>query len=223
MEFMEIKFIASWFTLLPIDTLIKFLAASLLLAIAPGPDNIFVLTQSALYGCFAGIAVVMGLCTGVFVHTSAVALGVAVIFQSSELAFSVLKLVGAGYLAYLAFLAFKAPVSEIPNGRSNGESDLWLLYRRGIIMNVTNPKVSIFFLAFLPQFADPARGSISIQIFLLGALFSLSTILVFGLIAFLSGKLGQTLKGSALTQKILNKIAGAVFLGLAIKLITANR
>lgn len=209
--------------MLPIDTLITFLAASLLLAIAPGPDNIFVLTQSALYGCFAGIAVVMGLCTGVFVHTSAVALGVAVIFQSSELAFSVLKLVGAGYLAYLAFLAFKAPVSEIPNGRSNGESDLWLLYRRGIIMNVTNPKVSIFFLAFLPQFADPARGSISIQIFLLGALFSLSTILVFGLIAFLSGKLGQTLKGSALTQKILNKIAGAVFLGLAIKLITANR
>ena len=196
--------------------------ASILLALAPGPDNIFVLTQSALYGRSSGIAVVFGLCTGVLVHTSAVAFGVAVIFKTSALAFGMLKFAGAGYLVYLAVQAFRTAPSAI--GEANGvKRNLWRLYRRGIIMNVTNPKVTIFFLAFLPQFADPLRGPVSIQILYLGGLFIVSTIGIFGAIALLAGTIGQWLQKSARTQIVLNRLAGSVFLALALKLVTTNR
>lgn len=208
--------------MIPVETQLPFFLASVLLALAPGPDNIFVLTQSALYGRSSGIAVVFGLCSGLIVHSCAVALGVAVIFQSSAIAFSILKLIGAGYLLYLAWLAFRAPANEILNG-NGGPINLWKLYRRGIIMNITNPKVSIFFLAFLPQFADPQRGPVSLQILYLGGLFIVSTILVFGSIALLAGTLGQWLKQSTRTQVVLNKLAGTVFLGLALKLATTDR
>jgi len=208
--------------MIPVETVVPFLIASVLLALAPGPDNIFVLTQSAVSGKRAGLAVVFGLCTGLIGHSLAVALGVAVIFQTSALAFSALKFVGAGYLVYLAWKAFHASASRIQN-RSEERLSLARLYRRGIFMNITNPKVSIFFLAFLPQFADPARGSIPLQIFQLGGFFILATILVFGSIAVLAGSLGSWLNRSQRTQKILNTVAGTVFLSLAIMMALAKR
>ena len=121
-----------------------------MLAITPGPDNLFVLTQAALRGVGSGLMVVLGLCTGLILHTSLVAFGVAAIFQSSELAFSLLKYVGAGYLIYLAWGAFRAGAAELDGVRAESRG-LGAMYRRGIVMNVTNPKVSIFFLAFLPR------------------------------------------------------------------------
>jgi threonine/homoserine/homoserine lactone efflux protein len=204
------------------ETMITFITASTLLALAPGPDNIFVLTQSALRGRSSGIVVMLGLCTGLLVHTGAVALGVAVIFQTSAVAFSLLKFIGAGYLLYLAWQAFRASADKIKI-KNNGKVNHWKLYCRGIIMNITNPKVSIFFLAFLPQFANPSRGPVSLQILLLGGLFIISTILVFGGIALLSGTLGQWLNRSTRTQNALNKTAGIVFLGLALKLATTRQ
>ncbi|MBI9075000.1 MAG: LysE family translocator [Desulfatibacillum sp.] len=208
--------------MIELETLIPFFAASLLLGIAPGPDNIFVLTQSALHGKKAGIIVMLGLCTGLVAHTTAVALGVAVIFHTSAVAFSMLKFIGAGYLVYLAWQAFKASAEIIRNALPEKFS-LRKLYLRGILMNITNPKVSLFFLAFLPQFADPSRGPVSIQIFLLGGVFILATLLVFGGIALLSGSIGQVLTRSVRFNKILNKVAGTVFLGLALKLATTER
>ncbi|WP_316897479.1 LysE family translocator [Pseudodesulfovibrio indicus] len=199
-----------------------FFATSVLLGLAPGPDNLFVLSQSALHGRCAGLSVMLGLCTGLLVHTAAVALGVAVIFQTSALAFSLLKYAGAAYLAWLAWGALRAPASTLPPGSTPAVSR-WKLYRRGILMNVTNPKVSVFFLAFLPQFADPARGSVTVQMLLLGGLFIAATVLVFGAIALLAGTLGQWLARSARAQVILNRLAGLVFLGLALKLATAER
>ena len=205
-----------------IGTLLTFSTASVLLALAPGPDNIFVLTQSSLFGRRAGFLVTLGLCTGLIVHSMAVALGVAVIFQRSAAAFSALKYIGAGYLVYLAWQAFRASAARIQTER-RGEAKLFALYCRGIIMNLTNPKVSIFFLAFLPQFADPSRGPISLQILLLGGVFILATIVVFGSIAFLAGTLGQWLHRSDRVQGIMNKVAGVVFVGLALKLATTRR
>lgn len=207
--------------MLPLDVLIPYFIACVVLAIAPGPDNIFVLTQSALRGRKAGILIVLGLCTGLLVHTTAVALGVAVIFQTSALAFTLLKLAGAAYLVYLAWGAFRAGATEIAGEKNT--LTLAQLYRRGIIMNITNPKVTIFFLAFLPQFADPARGSISLQMMYLGALFIVSAILVFGAIALAAGTLGEWLKRSEKAQKIMNRVAGVIFLGLAAKLLMAER
>jgi len=208
--------------MIPIETLAAFFMASVLLALAPGPDNIFVLTQSALHGKLSGLLVTLGLCTGLIVHTTAVAFGVAVIFQASALAFTALKLLGAGYLLYLAWGAWRAGATKINSGSGVGLS-LGKLYRRGIIMNVTNPKVSIFFLAFLPQFADPARGSLTVQMILLGGVFIISTILVFGSIALLAGALGSMLARSDRAQIVMNRVASLVFIGLALNLSTTQQ
>lgn len=208
--------------MIPIETALAFFATSVLLGMSPGPDNIFVLTQSALRGRWAGLLVTLGLCTGLIVHTLAVSLGVAAIFQASAIAFTVLKLCGAAYLLYLAWQAFRASASGIAMGQKSMAGP-WQLYRRGIIMNITNPKVSIFFLAFLPQFADPARGSLTVQMMLLGGLFIVSTLLVFGSIALLAGTLGQKLSQSARAERIMNRVAGTVFAALALKLATTQR
>ncbi len=204
------------------ETFSAFFLASTLLAIAPGPDNVFVLTQSALHGKLSGLVVVFGLCTGLLVHTATVTFGVAVIFQASTLAFTLLKIIGAGYLVYLAWQIVRATPEQI-RMQSDQQKCLGTLYRRGIIMNVTNPKVSIFFLAFLPQFADPGRGPISLQMVALGGIFITATILVFGAMALIGGALGEWLNRSERAQRVMNWTAGTIFVGLALKLVTAER
>jgi threonine/homoserine/homoserine lactone efflux protein len=206
---------------MPVESVVTFIAASALLSIAPGPDNIFVLMQSALYGRKSGVLVTLGLCTGLIVHTTAVALGIAAIFQTSVVAFTVLKIAGALYLLYLAFQAFTASAAQL-EGHSSTLRSSSALYRRGIIMNITNPKVSIFFLAFLPQFASPESGALAPQIFLLGAIFIGIALVIFSAIAVLAGTLGGWLNSSPKAQVYLNRLAGTVFAGLALKLATSS-
>lgn len=208
--------------MLDIQTLILFVMASTLLALAPGPDNIFVLTQSMVRGSKAGIVITLGLCSGLVFHTSAVALGVAVIFQTSVVAFTLLKFVGAGYLLYLAYLSFK-DASKTKLSADKLSLSLGALYRRGILMNVTNPKVSIFFLAFLPQFTKPDLGNVTAQVFLLGATFMLCALVVFSLIALLAGRVGEWFSKTKRGESILNKVAGTIFGLLAIKLALSER
>lgn len=201
-----------------VEVLIPFFVASFLLAATPGPDNIFVLTQSALQGPRAGLMVTLGLCSGLIVHTTAVALGLAAIFQTSAVAYTGLMLVGACYLSYLAWQAFHASTTRVAIGKST-PVPLLKLYGRGIIMNITNPKVSIFFLSFLPLFADPAHGSLSLQIMGLGVIFIISTIIVFGMVAIAAGSLGQWFNRSRKAQHIMNVIAGIVFTALAVSIL----
>lgn len=208
--------------MLTAETVSAFFLASTLLALAPGPDNIFVLTQSALNGRLSGVVVMLGLCTGILFHTAAVAFGVAIIFQASAFAFTALKTIGACYLLYLAWQVFRAKPEQIEM-KDSPKHNFGTLYRRGVIMNITNPKVSIFFLAFLPQFADPQRGSISLQMIALGGVFIVSTILVFGAVALIGGTLGEWLNRSVRAQRVLSWTAGTVFVGLALKLVTAER
>lgn len=208
--------------MIPFETLGAFFAASVLLALAPGPDNIFVLTQSALHGKIPGLCVTLGLCTGLLVHTSAVALGMAAVFKASAVAFNLIKILGAGYLIYLAWLSFRASATRLESRNPDGLT-LPKLYLRGIVMNVTNPKVSIFFLAFLPQFADPDRGALTLQMIALGGVFIVATVLVFGSVALLAGAIGQWLKRSPRVQVIMNRVAGVVFVSLALKLATSQR
>ena len=205
--------------LIPISILVVFFSASILLALAPGPDNIFVLTQSAIRGKLAGWVITLGLCTGLIGHTLMVSSGVAVIFMASPIAFASLKLAGGAYLLYLAFLAFRASVTKLNPFKNSGAS-LFQLYRRGIIMNMTNPKISIFFLSLLPQFAAPERGRLMLQIVTLGFVFIISALLVFGMISLFAGYLGGHLQQSPKTQNIMNRIAGTVYMALAVKLIT---
>ena len=177
--------------MLPIDTAVTFFLASILLALAPGPDNIFVLTQSALRGRLAGLAVTLGLCTGLVVHTSGRGLrrrrylpDLHRCLHRSE--------VPRCLLSSLSRLEGLPGIGSLSCRRKTFRSlALAKLYRRGIIMNISNPKVSIFFLAFLPQFADPTRGPLTVQLILLGGIFIIATILVFGGIALLAGTLGE--------------------------------
>lgn len=204
------------------DTVLLFLTASLLLCLAPGPDNIFVLTQSMLRGSASGLLVTLGLSTGLLVHTSAVALGVAIIFQQSLLAFTLLKLCGAAYLLYLAWGAFRAGAGGLGTTKAS-QLNRFALYRRGIVMNITNPKVSIFFLAFLPQFTNPAKGHLTWQLLQLGAVFIGCTLLVFGLISLLAGRVGDWFSRSPKAEVIMNRLAGSVFAALAVKLAFTQR
>jgi len=208
--------------MLDIQTLGMFIAASTLLALAPGPDNIFVLTQSMLKGTKAGVIITLGLCSGLVFHTSAVALGVAVIFQTSIVAFTLLKIAGALYLLYLAYLCFK-DASKTTLSSDATPLSARALYRRGIFMNVTNPKVSIFFLAFLPQFTRPELGNVTVQVFVLGATFMVCALVVFSLIALLAGRIGAWFAQTKHGESILNKVAGTVFAGLAIKLVMSEQ
>ncbi len=208
--------------MLDYSVLSLFFMTSIILALAPGPDNLFVLAQAAQHGKKAGLLVTMGLCTGILVHTTAVSLGLAAVFAASSTAFTLLKFAGVGYLVYLAWLSFRTDAETGSEGRVE-QLSTGKLYGRGVIMNITNPKVSIFFLAFLPQFVDPLKGPLALQFLLLGGLFIVATIIIFGAISLLAGAFGDRFRRSARAQKILNRVAGTIFVGLALKLATSQR
>ena len=199
-----------------------FFTTSILLALSPGPDNLFVMTQAAQQGRKAGLLVTLGLCTGLLGHTAAVTFGLAALFKASAVAFTGLKFVGAGYLLILAWKAYRTGTETGPTAVVYRLSPS-VLYRRGIIMNITNPKVSIFFLAFLPQFADPAKGPLSAQLLLLGGVFIIATLIVFGAISILAGVFGEWFRQSAFAQRLLHRATAGIFAGLALKLALAQR
>lgn len=211
------------------DVLIAFFGVAVLLGLSPGPDNLFVLVQSAQRGWRVGLCVVLGLCLGILGHTTAVALGLAAVVAASPMLFTALKLCGAAYLAYLAWGAWRAPVQVQETAQALAARDRLSLRTamrwvgRGVIMNLTNPKVLIFFLAFLPQFVDPARGQLGLQVMVLGSVFMLASLLVFGSIACGSGLFGQILQRSARAQRWLNRIAATVFGALALRLVMVQR
>ena len=204
------------FEILSLETIIAFVIASIVLSLVPGPDNIFVITNSALRGWKIGFYTTIGLCTGLIGHTILVAIGVSVIFQTSALAFNGLKIVGACYLVYLGWLSLKS--KELKIGSSGTDNVNRSYYITGIVMNLTNPKVALFFLVFLPQFVNPINGSVTIQIFSLGILFILSALCVFSSIAFLGAFLAAYLKKSSAFNKNINKLAALVYFALAINL-----
>jgi len=174
-----------------IQVIISFLSASLLLSIIPGPDNIFVLTESITKGSRNGIAISTGLALGVLVHTAAAATGLSIIIQKSAIAFSVIKYIGAAYLFYLAFMSLKDKKIELSmfEEKIQTKENIIYLIRKGFLMNVLNPKVALFFIAFLPQFISKDGFNIILQMFLLGIIFAIQAFLVFFIISTLSSKL----------------------------------
>ena len=202
--------------ILSLETVIAFVLASVILSLVPGPDNIYVMTNSALKGWRVGFYTTLGLCTGLIGHTFLVAIGVSVIFQTSALAFNGLKIVGACYLIYLGWLSLQSKELNISGtGKDNSNRSYYIT---GVIMNLTNPKVALFFLVFLPQFVNISKGSVTIQVVLLGLLFILSALCVFSSIAFLGSYLEGYLKKSSSVNKNINKLAALVYFALAINL-----
>ncbi len=203
------------------DVSIAFFGLALLIGFAPGPDNLFVLMQSAAHGRTTGFCIVLGLCCGILVHTAAVALGLAALFAAAPAAFTVLKFIGAAYLAWLAWQAWRAPAGALQM-QSPPRLQAWRAIARGAFMNLTNPKVILFFLAFLPQFVDAGRGAVVLQLCWFGLLFMLATLLSFGLIAILAAWLGARLRRSPRMQRLLNRLCALVFGGLALRLALAE-
>lgn len=204
---------------MPFDLWVSFTIAAAVLAVAPGPDNLFVLLQSAMYGAKAGIFVTLGLCVGVFIQTLLAAFGVAAVVAASPTLLMIIQFAGAAYLLYLAWGAWRAPVGSNDKADASKYPRLsnFQLWRRGILMNITNPKVLIFFLAFFPQFIvkGATETQVMIQMLIMGMTFLVCTLVVFSAIAWCAGTLADRLR-SPKVQTILNKVSAVIFTILAI-------
>lgn len=185
----------------------------MLLTIMPGPDIIYVLVQSISNGKKYGIATSFGLVSGILVHTTLVAVGVSAIINQSESLFFTLKLFGAFYLVFLAYKAYKSD-AEI-NLKKVAKKELLQLFKQGFIMNVVNPKVTIFFLAFLPGFLYSTAQSTLVQLYVLGGLFMLQALVIFSVVSILSGQLATYLKSQSSFNSSLKWLQIIVFIGIA--------
>jgi threonine/homoserine/homoserine lactone efflux protein len=197
--------------MIPFETLFQFTVTVLMLAALPGPDSLFVLSQSALRGPRVGFTLTLGLCTGLMLYTIAVALGLAAVFQSSPLARALLKSLGVTYLGYLAYSSYRSP-SDLAT-RETAEAGYW----RGLLMNLSNPKVALFCLALLPQYTTPGCGNVTLQLLTLGGLMVASTFLVFSLFSLLAGCLSTRFRSS---KGKLNRVTALIFFLLAVRLAT---
>ena len=204
------------------STVLYFLSASVALTLAPGPDNTFVIAQGISRGRKAAVITALGMCSGVSVHTTAAALGISALLYSSATAFTLLKYAGAAYLLYLAYKAVREKGTMSPLNAA-GDSGAWVQFRRGFIMNVINPKVALFFLAFLPQFVVPNSGNPAGQMFLLGLLFMGQAVVVFSIIGFLSGSLGNAVLKRPRITRYFTWLSAGIFATLGIRLALAER
>ena len=204
--------------LLAPEQFLGFLAAAVLITVSPGPDNLLVLSLGIARGRRAGVAFGLGCGLGCLSHTLLAALGVSALIAASPAAFTLLKLVGGGYLVYLGVQALRSSGRlDTPEAASAQESEL-RLFARGLFANAINPKVVLFFLAFLPQFVDSARGDAAFQIAQLGLVFTAQAALLFALLGWFSGHVGAWLKRHGRAGLWLDRAAGAVFVGLGVKL-----
>lgn len=202
---------------------LSFLGAAILLTLAPGPDNMYILTKSLSAGPRQGVTLAMGLATGPLWHTLLVMAGVAAFIQSSPASFMVLKYCGAAYLLYLSYGAFRSKGASIKAGDVVDKSESFALYKRGFkrgfLMNASNPKVLLFFLAILPQFVQPNGFlSPSLQIGLLGLTFSIQATILFSIAAICAGQLKDTLIRHESFPLIMSRVEGTLLLLIAIGL-----
>ena len=198
------------------EELISFVIAVSLLAISPGPDNIFVLMQSVVHGKKYGLATIVGLMTGCIIHTVFLALGVSTIIKNNSFIFFGIKLFGALYLFFLAYKVFKSSsVISISTEEIEKKSPVQL-FKVGFIMNVLNPKVTLFFLALFPGFLFSESLSLSVQFFILGALFIVVSFIVFSVIAILGGAISKEIKKSKNIGIWLKWLQIIVFVSIAV-------
>jgi threonine/homoserine/homoserine lactone efflux protein len=198
------------------ETLIAFVVATSALAMSPGPDNIYVLMQSIANGTKYGLATVCGLIFGCLLHTTLVAFGVSAIIKENDTLFFIIKCLGAAYLLYLAYKVFKSDAKVELNDETVPKKSLWQLFKQGVIMNVLNPKVSIFFLAFFPGFLFSESMSSVKQFYVLGLLFMATSFIIFSGIAILAGSISGYLKTNKNIGIILKWLQIVVFVGIAI-------
>ncbi len=192
-----------------------FVAAALVMLLTPGPAVMYIVGRSLSQGSAAGVVSSLGLTSGTLVHIVAAALGLSALLVSSATAFTTVKLIGAGYLVYLGIMAWRKPSTGRASLRTS-PSSLRRVFSQGVVVNILNPKTALFFWAFLPQFADPARGSVAVQIILLGSAFALIGLLTDSGYALAAGMLGRWLARNPAIQRVQQRISGTIYLGLGV-------
>jgi len=205
------------------DILIAFMGATAALAVSPGPDNIYVLMQSIANGKKFGLATVAGLISGCLVHTTLLAFGVSALIKANDKIFFIIKLFGALYLCYLAYQVFLADAMVRLGTVSVPSKTIPQLFRQGFVMNVLNPKVTIFFLAFFPGFLFSETLSTVMQFYVLGLLFMLVSAIIFSIIAILSGLISARMNNNIGMGIFLKWLQIVVFVGIAIYLLLSDK
>jgi threonine/homoserine/homoserine lactone efflux protein len=198
-----------------IESLISFSIATLFLALSPGPDNLYVIAQSLSNGTKSGIATTIGLVSGCIVHTTLLAFGVSAIITASETLFYGLKVIGACYLLFLAYQVFRSNAQVDLKNKASKKSYLQL-FKQGVIMNLVNPKILIFFLAFFPGFLWDESQNTIYQFYVLGILFMVISFLVFSGLAILAGYISSALNENKNVSVLLKWIQIIVFVGIAV-------
>jgi threonine/homoserine/homoserine lactone efflux protein len=200
---------------------VAFLIAAFALNLAPGPDMLYVIGRSVGQGRKAGIVSSLGVFVGCWVHILAAAFGIAALLQSSPMAFNAVRYAGAAYLIYLG-IKMLAQKTDLTSQQLKAES-LGAIFRQGAITNMLNPKVAIFFLAFLPQFVDARRGNVVLQILLLGLIFNVGGTLVNLAVAYAGGTLGELLRRNQSIARLQRRFTGLIFVGLGLRLAWQRR
>jgi threonine/homoserine/homoserine lactone efflux protein len=204
-----------------IDILIAFTAASLLLNISPGPSNLYVMARAIAQGTRAGVVAASGLAVGSLVHVLATVLGLSVLFSHSPLLYTVVKLAGAAYLIYLGIKYWSsAPLAGSDTAQLMKQKTLWSVFRESIIVEVTNPKTALFFIAFLPQFVVPESGPVMHQLLILGIIVTVSGLPCDLLIAASSSKVASWLVKNKNAQQIQQRFSGSILLGMGAYIVT---
>jgi threonine/homoserine/homoserine lactone efflux protein len=192
-----------------------FVVATVVLLVTPGPAVLYIVARSVEQGRLAGLVSALGIHVGTLVHVGAAALGLSALLVSSALAFNTVKYLGAAYLVYLGVRKLLGR-DERAGAATGGPRSLGRLFRDGVVVNVLNPKTALFFLAFLPQFVDPARGSAALQVLLLGLVFIALGVLSDGLWALVAGTAGDWLRRDGRVRRAERYLSGSVFVGLGL-------
>lgn len=202
-----------------------FIAAGILLNIIPGSDSMYIITRSISQGQRAGIYSVLGIISGILIHTLLAALGLSVLLANSPTAFTLVKYIGASYLCYLGFKMLTSKqdallTASLTENRLTKVLDYQKIYKQGMLTNTLNPKVALFFLAFFPQFVDPSYAHSTLSFLILGLTFAMTSVIWCLCLALLASRFSQKLRENPTIESVLNKISGVVFIGLGIKLFT---
>ncbi len=209
----------------PTSYWLLFFSAAVAINISPGPDIIYILSRTIAQGRKIGIASSLGVCSGAFVHVCAAAIGLSAILATSAVAFSLVKYIGAAYLIYLGIKALmsKGSTFDIP-GKKEKEITHWKAFRQGALVDILNPKVAVFFMAFLPQFVRPEIGHNGLQILVLGALVILVAVVVEGCIVLTAAQTTNFFRRNRQCSVWLDRFMGSVLVGLGIRLaLTENQ
>jgi len=199
-----------------------FFTAAILLNLSPGPDMAFILGQTAKRGVRSGFSAMFGIWTGAFMHVIFAALGLSAILATSAVAFSAVKLIGAAYLVWLGIQALRSKGSKMSVNGQVAQKGYMKIFKQGFLVAVLNPKVTIFFLAFLPQFVEAGAGSVSAQLFLHGSLIIVVAAFIEPPLILIGGKLAGYLDNNTHVSRWMDRGLGALFIGLGVKLATSD-